>query len=93
MDGGGNRIQFTAEAERRLSVSAWPYTQETLEKATHDFNLESGNCLVVNIDCVQMGVGGDNSWGLPVLDQYLIKPGHYSYGFTMQFMESAAERD
>jgi hypothetical protein len=31
-----------------------------------------------------MGVGGDNTWGLPVLDEYLIKPGKYSYGFMLQ---------
>jgi len=37
-----------------------------------------------NIDYRQMGVGGDNSWGLPVLDKYLIKPGNYSYSFILQ---------
>jgi beta-galactosidase len=38
----------------------------------------------VNIDCAQMGVGGDNSWGLPVLEQYQLKPGKYNYGFILQ---------
>jgi hypothetical protein len=34
-----------------------------------------------------MGVGGDNSWGLPVLEKYQIKPGSYHYNFTLQHMK------
>ena len=29
-------------------------------------------------------LGGDNSWGLPVMEKYQIKPGEYSYGFMLQ---------
>jgi beta-galactosidase len=80
----GKGIQFYANADNPLSVSAWPYTQDALEKTAHDFDLKLHDQLVVNIDHLQMGVGGDNSWGLPVMDKYQIKPGKYSFGFTLQ---------
>jgi beta-galactosidase len=80
----GYAYEFAASTLDLLSVSAWPYSQEVLENTTHNVELIKAEHMVVNIDIKQMGVGGDNSWGLPVLDQYLIKPGKYSYGFTLQ---------
>lgn len=76
-------ILFTAENNDSFSSSAWPYTQKTLSQSAHNFELSSCGYTVVNIDCVLMGVGGDNSWGLPVLDQYQIKPGKYHYSFLI----------
>jgi len=32
-----------------------------------------------------MGVGGDNSWNLPVMEKYQIKPGKYEYKFYLEF--------
>ena len=77
-------IQFSADYDQLLSVSAWPYTQKTIETTAHDFELEKHSNIVVNIDHKQMGVGGDNSWGLPVMEKYQVKPGKYSYGFTLK---------
>ena len=38
----------------------------------------------VQIDHVQMGVGGDNSWGLPELEEYRVKAdGKYEWSFVM----------
>ena len=70
--------------KKPLSVNAWPYTQQMLENTAHDFELPKHKNIIVNIDHAQMGVGGDNSWGLPVMEQYQLKPGVYSYGFTIQ---------
>jgi beta-galactosidase len=78
------QVQFTAEKGSSFSASAWPYSQQTLIKAAHGFELSPGLHTVVNIDCAQMGVGGDNSWGLPVLEQYQLKPGKYQYNFFIQ---------
>ncbi len=78
------QVQFTAENGGSFSASAWPYTQQTLNSAAHDFELSPGLNTVVNIDGAQMGVGGDNSWGLPVLGQYQLKPGKYQYSFFIQ---------
>ncbi|GAB6011378.1 glycoside hydrolase family 2 TIM barrel-domain containing protein [Viscerimonas tarda] len=77
------RIVFTG-INNSFSASAWPYTQETLEKTAHDFELTPHENNIVNIDCAQMGVGGDSSWGLPVLNHYQIKPGKYRYGVSIK---------
>jgi beta-galactosidase len=74
-------IQFSTPVTNSLSVSAWPYTQNELGSSRHDFELKEHKRTVVNIDCAQMGVGGDNSWGLPVLEKYQLKPGKYYYSF------------
>ena len=78
-----NKLKFTAGSKQPISVSAWPYTQSALENTIHDFELVNDKDITVNIDCKQMGVGGDNSWGLPVMEKYQIKPGIYSYTFTI----------
>lgn len=77
-------IQFTADPDNPLSVSAWPYSQKNLSMADHDFELKKSGKITVNIDHRQMGVGGDNSRGHPVMDKYQLKPGRYTYGFTLQ---------
>ena len=66
-------------------MSAWHYSQQDLEAAKHAVELKSRNdLLTVNIDHLQMGVGGDNSWGLPVHPEYTIPPkGTYDWAFTM----------
>ena len=46
-----------------LSVSAWPYTMEEIDRATHTYELEPGN-ITVNIDYRQAGVGGDDAWSM-----------------------------
>jgi beta-galactosidase len=81
VDNNGKGIKFEADGARSFSASAWPYSQKTLETTTHDFELSPSKYNTVNIDCIQMGVGGDNSWGMPVHDEYMIKAGKYSYGF------------
>jgi beta-galactosidase len=69
--GGGLRVN--APAGESLSISAWPYSMEDLSAAAHDSELPQRDFITVNLDHLQMGVGGDNSWGLPVLDAYRIK--------------------
>ena len=74
---------FEATDNGKFSASAWPYSQKSLEQATHDFKLVKEQLVTINIDCAHMGVGGDNSWGLPVNEPYLIKPGIYRYKFRI----------
>jgi len=45
-----------------LSVSAWPYTMDDLEKAKHVHELPRRDTITVNLDYKQMGVGGDDGW-------------------------------
>ncbi len=77
-------LSFEANHGGEFSASAWPYSQKWLEQATHDFEMVKEGLITMNIDCAQMGVGGDNSWGLPVNETYLLKPGIYKYKFRIK---------
>ena len=50
----------------------------------HGADIKIGNTVQWNIDHLQMGVGGDNSWGAMVHDEYTINPQDYKYSFTLQ---------
>ncbi|TKG95869.1 DUF4981 domain-containing protein [Puteibacter caeruleilacunae] len=80
---GAEGIHIVATSEHLFSVSAWPYEQSALANTAHDFELKEHHNMIVNIDYRQMGVGGDNSWGHPVLEQYQLKPGKYNYSFRI----------
>ncbi len=82
-DKQGRALTFTSKGNNYLSAGAWPYTTETLKKTTHNYQLVNSNAITVNIDCAQMGVGGDNSWGMPVHEQYQLKPGKWQFAFEI----------
>ena len=56
---------------------------ENLEEARHTNELVDPGTVTINIDHMQMGVGGDDSWGAPVHDEYRLAPKKYSYSFTL----------
>jgi beta-galactosidase len=72
-------------ADSLLSMSAWPYTEETIEKSKHTNELKDAGYLTLNIDLVQMGVGGNDSWSdvAQPLEQYQIPAKSYRYSFYM----------
>jgi len=67
-----------------LNVSAWPYTMEDLEQAGHDYLLPSRDNITINLDYLQRGVGGNNSWGQSPLDEYRLLAKSYSYCFMIR---------
>ncbi|NRB64118.1 MAG: hypothetical protein HRU40_14025 [Saprospiraceae bacterium] len=86
----GNQKGLVIKANRTpLSMSAWPYTQDDLDKATHDYMLEARDFVTLNIDGIQMGVGGDDSWSLNSRPHapYRIQPEPFSYSFTLKVMD------
>ena len=46
-----------------FGFNAWPYSMASLEKANHMYDLHDEGDVTVVLDTVQMGVGGDDSWG------------------------------
>ncbi|MBP7276283.1 MAG: DUF4981 domain-containing protein [Kiritimatiellae bacterium] len=78
---GGAGLRFHADGAA-LQASAWPYSAEDLESARHDVELPRRGAITVNLDHLQMGVGGDNSWGLPVHDEYRI-PARGTYAWRL----------
>ena len=50
----------------------------------HGSDIQYGNSVQWNIDHLQMGVGGDNSWGRLVHDEYTIPAIRYKYSFIIK---------
>ncbi len=67
-----------------LNASAWPFTMDDLEKATHVNELPQRETITVNLDYQQMGVGGDDSWGARPHPEYTLPGGPYSYQFRLR---------
>lgn len=70
-------------ADSLLSMNAWPYTEENIQNAKHTNKLKDAGFITLNIDLVQMGVGGNDSWSdvAAPLEQYQIKSKNYHYSF------------
>jgi len=80
--------------DQLLSMSAWPNSQEDIEKARHTNELPEDQNNTINIDLVQMGVGGNDSWSdnSAPLHSYQIKPGAMSYSFWIKpYIEESEE--
>ena len=67
-----------------FGFNAWPYPQAALENARHQWDIAEADELTVNVDAVQMGVGGDDSWGARPHDEYMPKDGVYRLVFTVK---------
>lgn len=80
-------IRINAESEHLFSVSARPYTDKMLSESKYDWQLKIYKNNFVQIDYDQMGVGGDDSWSKPVLNQYQLHPGIYRYKFSIGKIE------
>ena len=65
--GRGVRVQCAGEP---LAVCALPYTQLQLEGALHREELPAPAYTYLDIASARYGVGGDDSWGSPVMPQY-----------------------
>lgn len=87
--------------EEPLSVSAWNFPMEDIEyrpsqvERRHGGSIEKKDMVWLNIDHLQMGVGGDNTWGAQVHPEYTITPHEWKYSFTLQPLapgEDAAEK-
>ncbi|HSD29859.1 MAG TPA: beta-galactosidase small subunit, partial [Vicinamibacteria bacterium] len=67
-----------------LSVSAWPYTMQDLEKATHVNELPRRDTITLNLDLRQTGVGGDDGWGARPHAEYTLDAKPYAYRFRLR---------
>ena len=70
-------------ADSLLSMSARPYTDQNIEAAKHQNKLKDAGYLALNIDLIQMGIGGNDSWSdvSQPLPQYQIQSKPYNYSF------------
>jgi len=79
-------LGFLVKGEPIIYFSAWHFKMEELDGKRHPYEIKRSEEITVNLDYRQMGVGGDDSWGAPVHDQYRLWPGAYSYKFIIRPM-------
>ncbi|MFD0671068.1 glycoside hydrolase family 2 TIM barrel-domain containing protein [Cohnella sp. GCM10027633] len=80
--GVGIRIQADPGAPVECNLS--PYTAFELENAAHSWELPAVHYTVVTVAGKQMGVGGDDSWGAPVHEEYRIRADRdMTFAFTL----------
>jgi beta-galactosidase len=82
----GKGLKFSGT--QPLSVGALPYAMEEMDPGdkklgVHPADLEPNNRVNVNIDYLQMGVGGDTSWGALPYNRYRLFSKEYAYSFRI----------
>ena len=55
-----------------------------LEGKKHQWELKAADELTVNVDAVQMGIGGDDSWGAKPHEPYMPGEGVYKLVFVVK---------
>jgi beta-galactosidase len=71
-----------------ICFTALPYLTEDLDpgltkKNQHPADLNERNFISLQVDLIQRGVGGDNSWGAYPHRPYLLLDKQYSYGYVI----------
>ena len=80
---------LSERGSRYLSFSALHFTQEDLDDGAtkgqrHSGQLREADLVALNVDLMQMGVGGITSWGPTGLPKYSLPYGPYEYAFTLK---------
>ncbi|WP_340022916.1 glycoside hydrolase family 2 TIM barrel-domain containing protein [Paenibacillus sp. FSL K6-1096] len=78
-DGHGLSIEGAVPVE----VNALPWTPAELEASDHGYKLPVSTCTMLRVNYKQMGVGGDDSWGAPVHEQFTL-PANRPYTFQFK---------
>ncbi|NVK52371.1 MAG: DUF4981 domain-containing protein [Flavobacteriaceae bacterium] len=93
-------LKLKATGQKLLNASVWPFNMKELDfnsdegaqsasglvpvTTKHGADIKIGNIIQWNIDYLQMGVGGDTSWGRLVHPEYTIPANKtYKYSFTI----------
>ncbi len=80
-DGSGVGLRFEGEG---MEFSALPYTPHELENAAHPHELPPVHHTVVRAALMQMGLGGDDSWGARPAAEYLLPKKPLTFRFTLR---------
>lgn len=67
-----------------FSFNALHYSLEDLQSHKHPFQMPEHAETFVNVDYLQTGVGGDDSWGAHPHEQFKMKAGEYHFEFLLE---------
>ncbi|TWU51769.1 glycoside hydrolase family 2 TIM barrel-domain containing protein [Rubripirellula reticaptiva] len=84
----GPGVRVSAIGDSLLQASAYPCLMSDLETHKHAYQIPKRDLFTVNVDYLQRGLAGDNSWGALPHEQYRIKAnGSYQYEFQLEATE------
>jgi beta-galactosidase len=84
LDEAGKGLLFAGKGNL-LSTSAWPVTQERIAKAEHINKLYPlGPNVTVNVDFMQMGIGGQDGCGHMPREDMKVPAGKYKYAYLIR---------
>ncbi len=73
---------------QELNFRAWDYTEESLERSKHPYDIERTDYINLNIDYMIHGVGGNDGWGARTMDAYTINANQsYRFGFIINHID------
>jgi len=77
------------EGKQPLQMGAWPFSQKQISQTKHWYKLKKENSITLNIDLLQMGVGGNDTWTdvSQPLEKYQIPAKDYEYSFRLKPFE------
>jgi beta-galactosidase len=101
MEVSSGDITLNVSSNQLLNTGVWPFNMKEIDFSSNDgaesasglvpvtkkhgADIKLGNTIQWNIDFLQMGVGGDTSWGRLVHPEYTIPANkNYSYSFTIE---------
>lgn len=76
--------------ENKLGLNLANYTDESLEKAQHPFEIEKSNDVIIHLDYLHSGLGS-NSCGEEQLEENKVKLQDFSMAFTISTLKSGTE--
>lgn len=77
-------IGLLATGAPTLSVGVSEFDKAQMEKSLYEFQLKPTNKTFLNLDLLQMGVGGNDSWGSTPMRPYMPENQDYSYSYTIR---------
>lgn len=88
----GETIKFSALSTTNEEIPVLAFSvkrnlNRDLESVEHNWAIPERDFVVVNIDCQQQGVGGDDSWGAQPYPQYRLSGKKYSYEILIEVLQ------
>lgn len=88
---GNKTTGLLCRMDAPLGLNLSNYTDETIEKAAHPFDLERAEDIMIHLDYLHSGLGS-NSCGEEQLEEYKVKLQDFAMSFLLQPVKSGEEK-